>query len=218
MPSPNRLTILASFALFSMLGLSACGTRGSGVLAIEERSLEPFSSIEFGGALDLVVHVGASEQKVVIRGDDNIVPEISTRVSGDKLIVDHRGWMRPELTLELEVWVPSLEGIDASGATNIEVEGLVGERFDLELSGASDASLRGHVDRFDLELSGASDVDARGLEAASVNVDMSGAGSAKVWATRSLDVDVSGAGEVEYWGEPSEVEQNVSGAGSLRKH
>ncbi len=198
--------------------LPACGTRGSGTAVSETRELDPFEAIEFGGALELIVHVGASEQKLVIRGDDNIVPNIETRVSGDKLVIEHDGWMRPELPLVVEIWVAKLASIEASGATDLDVEGLHGERFELELSGAADAELRGQVARFDLEVSGAADVDARALAAETVILDMSGAGEAKVWATRTLDVDISGKGQVEYWGEPVEIEQNISGSGEIRKH
>lgn len=216
MPITPRATVLI-LSLTTAL-LSACGTRGSGDPATEERELESFHAIEMGGALDLVVHVGAAEQKVVISGDDNIVSKIETRVSGGKLHVEHEGWLRPELTLKLEVWVPALDAIEASGATDIDVEGIVGERFELDLSGAADVELRGTVDLLDIELSGAGDLDARSLAAKHVIVDMSGAGEAKVWATEKLDVDISGAGEVEYWGNPTEVQQDIAGAGSLHRH
>lgn len=216
MSTTPRATLI-TLSLATLL-LSACGTRGSGDPVTEERELDPFHAIEFGGAIDLVVHVGAAEQKVVISGDDNIVSEIDTRVSGDKLHVEHEGWLRPKQTLKLEIWVPTLDSVEASGATDIDIEGLVGERFELDVSGAADAELRGKVTQLDIEVSGAGDVDARSLEAENVVLDMSGAGEAKVWATGKLDVDISGSGEVEYWGNPSEVQQDITGAGSLHRH
>jgi hypothetical protein len=215
MPTTPRHLVTLSLTIAL---LSACGSRGSGDPTTETRELDGFSSIELGGALDLIVHVGAAEQKVVISGDDNIVPLIETRVAGDKLHIDHEGWLRPELPLKVEVWLPKLEAVEASGATDIDVENLAGERFELELSGAGDVELRGKVDVLDVEISGAGDLDARSLEAKQVTIDLSGAGEAKVWATAKLDVDISGAGEVEYWGNPSEVEQDITGAGSLHRH
>ncbi|MFV8750176.1 head GIN domain-containing protein [Nannocystaceae bacterium ST9] len=208
----------SSLLVSTLVALSACGVRGSGESATETRSLDPFTEIEFSGAFDLVVHVGDYEQKVEVSGDDNIVARIETRVSGDALIVEHDGWLRPELPLVVEVWVGSLASIDASGATNLDVEGLHGERFELDISGAADADLLGKVGRFDASISGAADVDARSLEAESVIINMSGAGEAEVWATRELEATISGAGHVEYWGEPSEVRESVSGAGTVHKH
>lgn len=49
-------------------------------------------------------------------------------------------------------------------------------------------------------------------------VDMSGAGESRVWATQALEVDISGAGRVVYWGDPIDVRQDISGAGSIRQH
>jgi hypothetical protein len=216
-PTPMPTTSLQLVTLsLSIALLSGCGARGSGTSTNETRELESFEAIELGGALDLIVHVGAA-QKVVISGDDNIVPEIETRVAGGKLHIEHEGWLRPELPLKVEIWVPKLEAIEASGATDIDVENLSGERFELELSGAGDVELRGKLDALDVEISGAGDLDARSLEAKQVTIDLSGAGEAKVWATTKLDVDISGAGEVEYWGNPSEITQDITGAGSLQR-
>jgi hypothetical protein len=202
----------------ALLGVAGCGTRGSGVAAVETRELEPFKSIETSGALDLVVHVGGNEQKVVISGDDNVVPEIETRVRGDKLVVEHEGWLRTDLPLMLEVWVPSLERVEVSGASGITVDGLSGGQLEVDLSGASEAELSGKVDRLDVDVSGAADVEASWLEAAVVVVDMSGAGEARIWATKSLEIDISGAGRVVYWGNPADLRQDISGAGSVLHH
>jgi hypothetical protein len=48
-------------------------------------------------------------------------------------------------------------------------------------------------------------------------VAISGAGSAEVYASVKLDATVSGAGNVNYKGNASEVNQHVSGAGSVKK-
>jgi hypothetical protein len=216
MSKPPRFTV-AALSLTALLA-AGCGTRGSGVASTETREVEPFTSIEFSGALDLLVHVGAHEQKLVLSGDDNILPEIRTRVRGDKLVVEHEGWLRPDVPLLVEVWVPALTGVEASGASDIEVEGLHGGQFELDLSGATDAELRGKVDRLDADISGAGDLDAAWLEAKAVVLDMSGAGEAKIWATQTLEIDVSGAGRVVYWGDPTDVREDISGAGSVHKH
>ena len=107
---------------------------------------------------------------------------------------------------------------EASGAPDISVEGLHGGQIELDLSGAADADLRGKVDRFDVDVSGAGDVDASWLEANTVVIDMSGAGEAKVWAKQGLEIDISGAGRIVYWGDPTELRQDISGAGSVHKH
>jgi Putative auto-transporter adhesin, head GIN domain len=48
-------------------------------------------------------------------------------------------------------------------------------------------------------------------------VDISGAGSAQVFASVKLDAEVSGAGSVTYKGNAVNVSQHVSGVGSVNK-
>jgi hypothetical protein len=212
----HRLTSTTPAALIA-LGLTGCILRGSGTAMTDTREVAAFDSIEVGGAFELIVHVDpAAAQRVEVSGDDNIVPEVTTSVSGGELeiAIDH-GMVRPKLDMKVEVWVASLAGLEASGASDITVEGLHGEAFEIELSGASDSRFSGAVDRFEIELSGASDLDARELHAKIVDLELSGAGDAEVWASERLDAEVSGAGNVRYFGSPKEVQQDVSGAGSI---
>lgn len=217
-PVSTTFTAVLGLSLVGLsLSLTGCSLRGSGTAMTDGRDVEAFDSIEIGGAFELVVHVDpTATQRVEVSGDDNIVPEVTTSVSGGELDVQiEHGMVRPKLDLKVEVWVPSLTGLEASGASDITVEGLHGERFELDLSGASDTTLSGTVDRFEVDSSGASDLDARGLQAKVVEVEVSGAGDAEVWASDRLDADVSGAGNVRYFGSTKEVYQNVSGAGSV---
>ena len=216
-PRARRLSPFVALGLFGALSLGACTLRGSGTQMTEPRDLEAFDAIELGGAFNLIVHVSPDfTQKVEVSSDDNVVPKILTTVSGGELDLSIDHWMvRPKHAMTVEVWVPSLTKIDASGASDIEVEGLHGEHFELEVSGASKASLSGVVERFEVDSSGASKLDARSLEAKTVELDLSGAGDAMVWASDMLDAEVSGAGKVHYWGEPTQVNKDVSGSGSV---
>src|SRR5690349_10486914 len=49
-----------------------------------------FSVVEVAGAANAVVRVGA-KTRVVVRGDDNIVPLVRTEVSGGRLVISERG-------------------------------------------------------------------------------------------------------------------------------
>jgi hypothetical protein len=48
-------------------------------------------------------------------------------------------------------------------------------------------------------------------------VEISGAGSAQVFASVRLNAEVSGAGSVDYKGGAPAVDQHVSGAGSVHR-
>jgi hypothetical protein len=217
-PKVSLRSFSTTFAA-ALLGLTlgGCMLRGSGTEMKDTREIEGFDSIDVGGAFELVVHVDPNvKPSVVVSGDDNIVPEIQTTVSSGELDVEiEHGMVRPKLPMKVEIWVTSLKGLDASGASDITIEGLHGEQFDLELSGASETRLSGTIDRFEVDSSGASDLDARELHAKTVDIDLSGAGDAEVWASDRLDADVSGAGSVRYYGDTKDVQKDVSGAGSV---
>ena len=215
--SNRSLSTLCAIAVLGALGLSGCTLKGSGVEASEVRELESFDRIELGGVAELTVHVDPNTtQKLEIRADDNILDKIVTTVSGDELEVSVDHWMvRPKQGIKLDIWVPSLVEIDASGASDIEVFGLHGERFELDVSGASDVELEGTIDRLIIDSSGASEVDAKHLEAKTAEIELSGAGKLDVFASEKLDVDVSGAGDIRYYGDPAEISQDVSGAGKV---
>lgn len=215
--SSSALLLSTSILLAPALGLSGCTVRGSGTPASEVRELPAFERIDLGGAFELRVHVDPSvEQKVELSADDNLLSAIATQVSGAELEITIQEWkVRPDQPMLVEIWVPALAEIDASGVADIQVEGLHGESFELDVSGAAKVVLAGSVERFTLDSSGASEVEARGLEAERVKLELSGAGQAEVFASKQLDVDLSGAGKVRYWGEPESLSEDVSGAGSI---
>jgi hypothetical protein len=66
-------------------------------------------------------------------------------------------------------------------------------------------------------MSGAGELDAKELHAYNVNVSISGAARADVYATEHLEASVSGAGNVNYYGDPKDVSEDTSGAGSISK-
>ena len=216
---PLLPSLLAATAAVTAIGATGCGTRGSGTPATEVREVEAFERIDVSGAVELIVHVAPDgPQKLEITADDNLVPLLETRVQGHELEVGFGPNMmiRPKVGVRVEAWVPSLTAIDASGATDVEVEGLHGAEFSLDVSGASDTILRGSVDRLDVDISGAGELEAKELVTKIVRLELSGAGEATVWASESLDVDISGAGEVTYFGEPANIIQDISGSGELK--
>lgn len=209
--------LLLSAALALSTVATGCGLRGSGVEATEARELQTFDAIGIDGGFILIVHVDpAAKQRVELRGDDNIVPEVKTTVTDGELTLTIDHWLvRPKINMTVEVWVPSLTKISVSGAADMTVDGLHGERFELTVSGASTSKLSGTVDHFEVTGSGANTLDASELQAKVVKISVSGAGDSQVWATEQLDATVSGAGNVRFHGEPADVQKDVSGAGSV---
>jgi hypothetical protein len=76
--------------------------------------------------------------------------------------------------------------------------------------------LKSQTKDFTVRGSGSTEIKSFGLLAENVEVRISGAGDADVFASVKLDVTVSGAGSIRYKGNPT-VNQKMSGAGNIKK-
>jgi hypothetical protein len=200
--------------LGAAVGLCACSTVGNGVPVTETREVGEFEEIDVGGIFDVVVHVGAPT-RVEVKGDQNIVPLVVTKISGGRLEIGTTKSIAPNVDLVIDIGTPALRELDLSGAGSAAVSGLDGGEFELDLSGAGKVVLAGRVEQLDAEVSGAGDLDAAALDAGIVRIDLSGAGDADVTARELLDAEVSGAGSIRYGGQPKDVKKDVSGVGSI---
>lgn len=220
MPRRPKAILLRAGALAGALSLlPGCfligATHGSGNPESETRQVDPFTQIDVGANFQVEVEVGPA-QEVIVEADDNLLELIETEVSGDTLKIRVSERVRTKNDLELKIKVPSLTGLEASGASNVEAAGVQGDAFELDASGASRVVLAGTVDDLELDVSGAANVDSLELQAKRADIDVSGAGDVDVAVSDALEVDISGAGSVTYEGDPA-VTQDVSGAGSVKQ-
>jgi uncharacterized protein YaiE (UPF0345 family) len=126
---------------------------------------------------------------------------------------------------------------EASGACNIFSEGKVTSSSDIDLglsgscdatmdinapkisadvSGACTVKLQGQTKDFKLSGSGSTDVKCFDLIAENVELDISGAGDAEVYASVKLSGSISGAADVHYKG-AAQTDIHTSGASSVKK-
>jgi len=106
--------------------------------------------------------------------------------------------------------------MDVSGASRLTGK-VKGDYVRLQIDGASGASLAGSAGTLDLQESGASHADLEGLNAGTVNVDLSGASRATVSPKDKMGVKISGASSLTYTGSPSLEAIDVSGASTIHK-
>jgi hypothetical protein len=231
---------LASLALVA----AACGVSlgsvhitGSGNLETRTYDLSGFTSISASHTFDVTVTRGDAFA-VSVTADDNLYDDILVEVRGTTLSIGLRS--RVSLigpsTLKAAVTMPSLSGVDLSGASKADISGfttpgslrlsasgagvLTGEvaatALTVELSGASRATLTGTAESASLSASGASRLSLADLRAGVATVDLSGASSGDVTATGSLDrVTISGASRLTYGGGGTLGTVSTSGASSL---
>lgn len=230
--------MLAIVVFSSCNGILGRRIRGNGKIRTENRSAERFSRVEVSGAIDLYL-AQDSVESVRVEADDNLLQYVLVESNGSELSVHTKRGIRLKPTRTIKVYIsgPSIASISASGACDVYSENkLTGaDKISVDLSGASDAklelraprvsvslsgagtvTLKGEARDFEVDGSGSTDIKCYELLTENTNVDISGAGSAEVFASVKLDVDVSGAADVRYKGNAT-VNQRVSGAGSVKK-
>jgi len=212
---------------------------GSGTVTTETRALTGFEGVSIKSAGRLVLTQG-SEESLTVEADDNLMAYIRTEVRGGTLEIsaekDGESYdLGPSQQIVYRIGVIDLAEIGVFGAADIEMIALNTDRLNLDLMGAADVeianltadqlsvsvpgyanlTLSGTVTSQDLTWLGAGDYDGRDLRSETVEIDVLGSSSLKVWATGSLDVSIAGSGSIEYYGRPT-ITQTVTGSGSIK--
>lgn len=212
--------------------------RGDGNVITQDRSISGFNSIDVSSALD--VEIGQdSSYSVKVEVDNNLQQFVETYKEGDILRVRLANNINIDPTRQMKIYVsaPNYRRLEASGAcglnsrnrlsSNDPIEvGLSGAchgnleikapKVSLDLSGASNLTLRGETKELFIQGSGSSDVKAFEMLSETADIDVSGAGNIDVFASAKINASASGASNIRYKGNAS-VNSDVSGAGSVKK-
>ena len=240
LPKLRFLWVLAIlFLLASCQGFFGKRVHGNGNVRTEDRQVSDFKNVEVSGSAKVLVSQG-DHPSVKIETDENLLPYIEVNQSGDKIDIHEKNGfnLKPTNGLRIYVTSPVYRSIEASGACDILGQNKITnpESLEMHVSGAGDIKmdidapqlsaevtgsgsiyLKGQTKEVTLDLTGAGHAYCFDLLAENTKVDISGAGSAEVYASVKLDAEVSGAGNVKYKGNASDVNQHVSGAGSVKK-
>lgn len=192
------------------------GVQGSGTSKTETRNISGFKKVNAGGAINIEIVV-QKNFSVTVEADDNLLTNIKTETSGDTLKIYSEDRISPKTRINVKISMPTVEGLDVSGASSGSITGVNADSLDLKASGASKIKIDGTAKQLNADASGASTIDAENLKVDDADVEASGASKAVVSATNDLKVDASGASKVSYIGEPKNIKQNSSGASSVTK-
>ncbi len=208
--------VAAPAGAWSLSDLFDRAERGSGDLVEKEFPVGDFDRLEFGGALTVVARVG-SPASVRAVFDDNLVDLLEIEVRGGTLVLDTTEKIKASRDARIEIVAPALEGIEVSGAGDLELTGYSGRSLEVKVSGASDVSIEGEVGELEVHASGASEAHLGDLAARRVEAHASGASDVEVRASESLLARASGASDISYRGEPGELDVDSSGAAGVKR-
>ena len=213
--------------------------RGSGHVSSDTRSASGFHSIDVSGAIDVYVRQD-SLTSVKVEADDNLLEYIEVYTDNSTLIIKTQNGVRLRPNNKIKVYVsnPLYTEFEVSGASSIQSEneitsgeslrvGLTGAsvaklefnspRISVDLSGASDLTIRGKTKDFDAGASGASEIKCFDLLTENTNAEASGASSIEVYASVKIIPHASGASSISYKGNATIQDKSESGAGSVKK-
>ena len=202
-------------AAIAALALAGCSIGDDGPRTTQTRDVAAFSHIDNQDSVDLRLHVG-EPQRVRVRAGEKVIDDVRTEVHDGtlQLTFDHDGWGGDSVVVDVSV--PRLTGIEASGSGDIDVDGVAADAFEVRSDGSADIAVAGTAARLAVDLDGSGDADLGELTAREARVLVSGSGDLDVRADERLDVAVDGSGEVRYHGSP-EVTENLDGSGDLSR-
>lgn len=219
-----------------LAGVACTLQQGSGTVTTESRDVQGFDRVQFEGFGTFLINQGERES-LEIEAEDNIVPQIRTKVEDQTLKIDFRtNSMNPTKPIIFRLTVKDLKALDFSGAANVQasnlnaqqleltssgaetvnIDGLRSDELKTMVSGAGKVNVAGNVTVQEIRLTGAGEYRAGDLQSKSADVDVTGAGKATVRVSDELNVNISGAGSVDYYGNPR-VTQNITGVGTVTK-
>jgi putative autotransporter adhesin-like protein len=213
-PIMNRITILLVAAIAVIAGCSPSGIKGDGVVTTTNRPIADFSAMKANGAYQIKWSSG--KPAITISTDQNLLPLITTSVTGDTLDIDWKENLRPTKGIMINVSSASLKEVRLNGAVSLTASNVSGPDLKLESNGASSINVEGSVKNLEANFSGAGNLSAKALQTQTARISLSGACSADVTVTENLDASISGAGVITYGGNPKAVEKNVSGLGKIQ--
>jgi len=233
------VVLLAGCTLPKVISSKVTSITGSGNVVTQEETFTGFDKVDVSHAFKVDISQGQAFS-VVIRIDDNLVQYLEVVKQGSTLKIGlkpGRSYNTRKITMEAEVTMPELSGLELSGASqgtitgfestktlNVDLSGASHLRGDIEagdawfdVSGASQMNLTGSAEDVVIDASGASQVDLSAFPVADAHVDASGASKATVNPSGQLDVDASGASQVYYVDSPTLGKIDTSGASSVNR-
>lgn len=218
MKSFLRLTVTAVIISTAFL-LTACNKEnitGTGQIKQETRTLEEFSGINVNGSYNLTGTQG-DPQSFSIASNENLLPYITTLVDDNVLNIESKKnvELHPLGQQTVDFKVSKFNSFTANGSSNLKFLNLIADNLSMVLSGSHHIEVSGQAPLLDIVINGNADIDARAFKVDAAKIEINGAGTVYVNATKTLEVAINGHGKIIYFGTP-EIKQTTSGSGEIK--
>jgi hypothetical protein len=179
----TTLILVLLFLGAMLVGCAQLTDTGSGNVVTHEEAITGFDRLDISEGFNVDISQG-DEFSVVIRVDDNFEEYLQVGKEGSTLKIGlEQNRIYSDATLQAEITMPELVGLD--------------------LSGGSRASVSGSGEDIAIDASGGSGADLASFNVMNANVDASGGSQVTVNVSGTLNVDASGGSQVSYLGNPT---------------
>lgn len=231
------LCFVLCFFLFSSCGFSQYG-RIEGEGPKVERDLD-LSTID-GIALSINAEVTLTQgntQGIRMVGQENILDNIETNVSGGTWKIKFKQRARDYDKVEIYITMAELEEISIAGSGSVTGKTPFRNLDDLELSiagsgditldveaediefndaGSGNGYLKGTADDLAVNIAGSGDFQGEDLQVRSCEASIAGSGNCKIRVSDAISANIVGSGDVVYYGNPDQVKSSSLGSGKLK--
>ena len=202
--------------------------------------MESFDAISINYPSEVIVVQGKSES-VKVEADDNLLPQLSTKVTDGRLVIKNKetDWSKrveASDTIKITITVKELRdvnfttagklriekletdslSVDLSGAGEVELVDVNTKSLDCTLGGAGNIKATGTADEVSVEIDGFGNFYGDDLQSLTADLTINGAGNIQLKVKTNLDAEINGAGSISYYGSPT-VDRSVNGAGSISR-
>jgi len=228
-------------AIFVSVILGSCiftgSVEGNGKVLEETRDLGNFNKISVTRGMNVYISQG-SNQKVVVKADENLLDVIETTVSDGTLKVSCNRGIRKAESNKVLITIPNLDLVKTTAGSNVfaedtlnfkvlEIKSTAGSNVKLILKSeeltvsamaGSNIFLNGTTESFNAKANSGSNVKAGDLRA--TTGDLKASSGANVWINvqKELSAKVSSGANVFYYGNPETTNIEKSSGGNVIKN
>lgn len=182
--------------------------------ATKDFDVESFSEVAVAQAFEATITVG-DETSVEVEIDEDLLDDVEVSVDGDRLTVElTKTLVTTNGPMRVRITTPQLSALDVGGAARVDLNGLNGGDFDLDIDGAASLDAEGSIDELSLEADGATRVDLDDTEVGTATVDMNGASNVSLANVAEVTGSVSGVSSLDI-PEPNVSDIDKSGVASV---
>jgi hypothetical protein len=210
----------------------------SGNVIREVRAISNVIAVQFHNAAGELIIEQGEQESLVLEMDENLMPYFQTTVKNGVLIIEMKidfipvGSFSP---VRIYLTVKDLDALEVTGlgsvtmkslttpqltitsktADKILVDNLQVDQLFLDVNGLGTVELSGNAASQDVNIKGSGIYQAEDLHSQNATISLDGLGKAVVWVDESLDVTLRCTAVLSYYGQNPQVNQQVSGIGSV---